>query len=100
MAEAFQIVSVTRTETTRQHFHISEIGTAPRAGSPSRWPITSVLDMLAHENLFFINNDLGEPVFASHYRCDQCGFETIKTTADKTTDQLDSLPMCDWRTSS
>ena len=97
MAEAFQIVCADRSETSRRHLlHITGVGAAPKPGSPSHWPITSVLEMLALGNLFYAINDLGDPVFVRHYRC-ECGFETIRTTADdETTDTLDSLPICDW----
>ena len=96
MAEGFQIVCADRSETSRRHVHITAVGTAPRPGSPSRWSIASVLNMLVLGNRFYMIDDRGDPVFVRRYHC-ECGVETIRTMADDgRTDSLDSLRICDW----
>jgi hypothetical protein len=91
MTQAFQIVSVGRSVTNWGHHHVTAVGTAPKPGSPDRWPIASVLGVLAAGDLFYTITDLGEPAFARSYRC-MCGFETIRTTpSDEATDGLESM---------
>src|SRR5579863_5576626 len=91
MTQAFQIESVRRSVTNWGHHHITAVGTAPKPGSPDRWPIASVLGVLASGDLFYTITDLGEPAFARPYRC-MCGFQTIRTTpSDETTDGLESI---------
>jgi hypothetical protein len=46
MAQAFQIVSVSRSLTNWGHHHITAIDTAPMPGSPDSWPIASALGAL------------------------------------------------------
>src|SRR5579864_2680120 len=96
MTQAFQIVSVGRSVTNWGHHHVTAVGTAPKPGSPDRWPITAVLGMLASGDLFYTITDLGEPAFARSYRC-ICGFETIRTTpSDEITDGLETMSVAEW----
>ena len=95
MTQAFQIVSVGRSVTNWGHRHVTSVGTAPKPGSPDRWPIASVLGVLAAGDLFYTITDLREPAFARPYRC-ICGFETIRTTpSDEATDGLESISVVD-----
>jgi len=95
MAQAFQIVSVTRTLTNWGHRHITAIGTAPKPGFVDAWSVASVLKALAAGELFYTVTNLGEPAFARPHRC-WCGFETIRTTAsDAITDGMENLPIPD-----
>ena len=91
MAQAFQVVSVGRSETNWGHRHITAVGTAPKPGSPDRWPVSSVIGALAAGDLFYTITDLGDPAFARPYRC-ICGFETIRTTpSDEISDGLETI---------
>ena len=91
MAQAFQIVSVSRSLTNWGHPHVTAIDTAPRPGFPASWPIASILSALAAGDLFYTIIGRGDPAFARRYRC-MCGFETIRTTpADDTKDGLESI---------
>jgi hypothetical protein len=96
MTQAFQIVSVGRSVTNWGHRHVTAVGTAPKPGSPDRWPIVSVIGVLAAGDLFYTITDLREPAFARPYRC-ICGFETIRTTpSDEPADGLESISVVDW----
>jgi hypothetical protein len=98
MAQAFQIVSVSRSLTNWGHPHITAIDTAPKPGSPDSWPITSALGALGAGDLFYTITGMEDPAFARPYRC-MCGFETIRTTpADDIKDGLERLSMDEWET--
>jgi len=95
MIQALQVVCIAKAETNWGHRHIVGLGTAPAPGTPDRWPMPSVLGRLAGGDIFYIVNELREPVFLHRHRC-WCGTETVRAATDPdAADPLDALPACE-----